>query len=728
MTDPTRRRSMPTGVARGVGGALAGVLAVALFAGSPARARATVDANALVNYGRSRSDGADSSNLDQTYTLRFRQQVYEPLSYSLELGFNDASGSQRSALGSSSSHGQRLLPRGSLELVLDRAALRASYDGSLEATQGSLSSGLDSWLQRASTQLGVRFSDALQLAVSAMRTARRDAAGTLDSDEGVITAGVSFTRGGLVVLQQNSVNLSVDRALLFSRRLYSTGGNARYTRAFGPVGVSARYGLEYTGGEEESTAGAAVDAPRELRPSAGLYEYNELPTDSPGMGSAPALVDADLASSSGIALGPDGRSFQNVGVDLGRVEAVDELQIFVRDASGRPVGVGQVDWTVYTSFDGRVWQLAQSVAEFSAATSLYSLRFTKTDARFVKAVNLGTHLLPAYVTELQVFVHEQVTAGERTSRSFLNQSAGLSLNATPAPWMRVSFDARGSVAQSQYRRDPVARTWDWSQTLGSRLGPFAATTLDLAYSVTRSEAPVSSRQSQLTSAVLSWEPLPAAAVGLRTSYANEEATGFTSTSWSEGLQARLDPYATLRFTASLDATQQHRSEVRGTLQYVSATGTARARLTRAITTSANGSGQWTLTPVEADSALGSPLPTLLVFQRYWTETTWSPSGALSLRARVGYVSTLRSGIFQNYYLGWQPLQGGAITLTTAYDTDIDAVDGRWARRASAGAVWDVNARLRLELTFSQQALERETNGVRQNLSSQTVYTTLNARL
>jgi hypothetical protein len=708
--------------------ALALALGLGLAGGSPRAAWAAVSADALLNYGRSRMDGADSANFDQTYTLRFRHRIYEPLTYALELGFNDTWGSQHTALGTSTSRGQRLLPRGSLELVLDRAALRASYDGVLETSEGTRSSGLDSWLQRGSSQLGVRLSDGLQLAVSAMRTARRDAAGTLDSDEGVITAGLSFTRGGLVVQQQNAVNLSVDRALLFSRRLYSTGGSARYARTIGPIGLTARYGLEYTGGDEESTAPAAVDAPRELRPAAGLYEYDELPTDSPGMGAAPALVDADLATSSGIALGPDGTSFQNVGVDLGRVETVDEVQVFVRDASGRPVGVGQLDWTVYTSFDGSVWQLAQSVAVFSAATSLYSIRFTKTEARFVKAVNLGTHLLPAYVTELQAFVHERVTAGERTTRSFLNQSAGLSLGTTPLPWLRLSYDGRGSLAQARYRQDPVARTWDWSQTVGSRLGPFAETTLDLAYAVTRAEAPASARQSQVTSAIVSWEPLPGAAAGLRTTYSNEEATGFTSSTWSEGFQARVDPYATLRLTASLDATQQHRSEVQGTLQYVSASGSARARLTRALTSSANASGQWTLTPIEAGTALGSPLPTLLVYQRYWGETTWTPSGALSLRARVGYVSTQRSGLFQSYYLGWQPLQGGAITLTSAFDTDIDAVDGRWARRASAGAIWEVNPRLRLELTWTRQALERETNGIRQNLSSHTVYTTLNARL
>jgi hypothetical protein len=730
MSQAARRRSPTSGGAHRV----AGVVALALALGAVRPASAGVTADALLNYGRSRVDEADLSNLEQTYTLRFRQQVFQPFSYALELAFNDARGTSETDVLRLSSHGQRLLPRGTMELVLDRAALRFTYDGSLEASSGSITSGdLDSWLQRGTTQVTAKLTESTALSVSAMRTARRDAGGTVDSDEGVVTEALTYTRGGLVVQQQNAVNLTVDHAVQYSRRLYSAGGNARYTGAFGAgalgnVTFGARYGLEYTGGDEESTASGDVLAPRPLDPAAGLYEYDELPTDSAGMPSAPALVDGDLATSSGVALGPDGTSFQNVGVDLGRVDEVDEVQVFVRDANGRPVGVGQVDWTAYTSLDGRVWQQVQSVAAFGPEASVYSVRFTKTETRFVKVVNLGTHVLPAYVTELEVFVHELVDAADRTTRSFLNQSAGLTFDAAPRPWMRLSYAGRGSLARSRYREDPMSRTLDWSQALGSRLGPFHATTFELAYLATRTEATASVRQSETASATATYDPLPPLSLVARTSYTKDAATGFTSDTFSEGLAARIDPYPTLRFHASLDAAQQRRSELDGTLQYVTGAAAVRARLTHALSGSANASGQWSLTPVQPDATLGSPLPTILVFQRYWGDATWTPSATLSLRARVGYVMTQRSGLFQNYYLGWQPLQGGAITFTTAYDTDIDAVDGRWARRASAGAIWEVNLRVRLELTYSQQSLERDVNGVRQDLFSRTVYTTLNARL
>jgi hypothetical protein len=722
MTACSRRHPSPRAARRA-----AGALVLALAAAWPAAGAAQLTADALVTWEQARQDDVATSSLDQLYTLRFRQQVYQPLSYQLELGVNDLR--SRTSLVAGSTHGQRFLPRGSLDVAFDRIAIRGSYDGALEATSGSVSDGLDAWMQRGSTFFNARPLDGLQLSATAMDTARRDAAGTVDVNEGTITAGAAYTRNDWVLTLQNAVNLTDDRALLFSRTFYTTGGTARYARAFGMVNVGARYGFQYTSGVEETTASTPIEAPRQLAPAAGLYEVNDLPTSSTGMTATPALVDDDLLTSAGIALGPDGRSFQNLGVDLGRVDAVDGLEIFVRDASGRPIDAGQgLVWTAYVSNDGRTWQLAQSTAEFIAAASAYAVRFTRSDARFVKVVNLGTHVLPTYVTEVQAFVHELVNPDERRTRSFLVQSGAVTLDARPRPWMKVSYNGRASFSRSRTGDAPSLATQDWSQTVGTILGPFSDATLDLAYALSLSDASVSSRRTHITTALLRYEPLPTLNVTGRTAFTADMANGFTSTTLTEGVTTVVSPLPTLRVQAAADATQQRRSEVDGLLEYFSTTLDARARLTSTLTTSVAGSGQWTLTPLRTD-AVGSPLPTLLVFQRYWTESTWTPSGILSIRARVGYVSTTESGIFQNYYLGWQPLQGGAITIMTTLDTDVDAVDGRWARRASLGTVWEINPRVRLEVTASRQSLRRDdVDGVRSTQSTQTIFTTFNARL
>src|SRR5262249_50574016 len=140
----------------------------------------------------------------------------------------------------------------------------------------------------------------------------------------------------------------------------------------------------------------ASSVPTQVTIPSAAVSHDETPADSRDVPPlfSPSLTDANFAASAGVSLRPDGLSFQNIFVDLGRFAALDEFRVFVRDSGGNFVKTGGlIEWTVYTSINNLDWTPipGSTTTGFITTQSAYDVNFPQTAARYFKFVSFGTN-------------------------------------------------------------------------------------------------------------------------------------------------------------------------------------------------------------------------------------------------------------------------------------------------------------------------------------------------
>jgi hypothetical protein len=208
-----------------------------------------------------------------------------------------------------------------------------------------------------------------------------------------------------------------------------------------------------------STTALAIPA------ATGLSAIDDTPISDPLAANA-ALNDGDVVTSGGVNIGFTGlgQPRRNVGLDLGAVQTVTTLRVWVEGFGVTPLPADITNffsWEIYTSADNLNWTLHATVAPapFGPFDRRFEITFSAVSTRYIKAV---TRPLPGgvvgatdssafttiFVTEVQAFV-DQTAPGTGAGRQRFTQlfrSHNVELRAilfrTPSLYYRFFGDYR----------------------------------------------------------------------------------------------------------------------------------------------------------------------------------------------------------------------------------------------------------------------------------------------
>ena len=529
----------------------------------------------------------------------------------------------------------------------------------------------------------------------------------------------------------SSVQLTEDNALAQAkytwRDLLLTGGE-QYTRSYDPDAgydrrstihqgelsyTTSRWGGKFTALadgqaqlariDERATSGTATLVPTPVALSRALYAVDETPTDDHDhpLVPYPLLTDGNVNASAGISVGPDGLSFNNIAIDLGRLDRVDEIRVIVRDGAGAPLrnGGGAVTWDAYTSLDGLLWTpLSGAQTTFNAPLSLYSVTFTQTTSRWFKVVNFGVNADPTLVTEVQTYLHTTIAPG--TSASGNQNLINGTLNVTLHPIDRLTFAY--SSAYSMIRQDLTGQALQRSTNV-ENIGTFqydARMWLSFRGQLLQNTASATGGDDSASGVTGYVDFIPTGK--LRTTLElSRQTQNLDGTPFTVDTQAlHITAYVIKSFYMALDLGTQS--------QTVTSDGASADRQFMTLMGNAqlSPSLRVLLTASVQRNRTDSTDPTLQLLgpsrdDRYAGNFIWHPGQPLTLSARYGWVSGEElSGFTQQYHLEWYPFAGGTVSLGGSYDQDIDPSSDRRATRMIFNPRWMINRFATLDVNYT----------------------------
>ena len=627
----------------------------------------------------------------------------------LQLRLDDTRGTSVAPTLRTSSDGQLVQPRAEVRYRLAPVELKAGYDLALaraDTSTGSVGRSLSQRLHGAAT-VAARGLPSARLDVA--RRTTRDL--SQDSELRDTTAQLSLDHalGALRMSQATQLGWLTDTATALTTRTIQPRGALLFDTALGKAGtLGASYNVAYTDIAQESLAGRAISSPVARAPSRGLYAVTDRPTDTTGrpLVPSPGLVDGNVEASTGISVGPDGVSFQNIGLDMGRLVAIDALRVTVRTSSGFPVVYGGgITWSAYSSTDGALWTpLAGASTSFDATFSRFETSFPATTARYYKVVSFGTSTTEAFVTELEAFDHVLVQPRTTTHSTVLVQSGVVNATAAPHPKLRLSGGASLSRASQASPGSTFAST-GWEVSGGAAAGPFwerltASVAEEVRGSRTTQSAARLGMQSSATVGLRVSDPISVSGEAHRTEERGP-ADALVSLGARAGAGVVLLP-ATLEVSGSagVDRVRTEPGDVE--TDRVSASAAASARLFPSLTLTGSAAVQTGSVTQPATAAVLFPQPPS---SRVYAGTAlYRASERLQLGASLSYVETQQhSGFAQQYRVAWDPFPGGAFRLALAYDESIDAVNGSRLARLLLQPSWRINRHATLDGSWSDTA-------------------------
>jgi hypothetical protein len=707
-----------------------GVLSAMIAA--PAPGQQDLTARALYSYTLFDSEAFSNSGFTQTYDLGFARQISTPLSYQIRLRMQQSDGRSGSELNDKDAR-QRFFepelrvgytPFSSLQLGADWRGFRASSEvgGERHSSRNDRWTGSLGWQPTSTISLG-----------AGVERDDLSGAGGADQTRDRLTESIQFQKSTFLFGESGSYSRLLVPGADFERTEKQVQLQGRYSVSF--LDNRATLSSELTGGwtrlEENSRTGEPVSVPSAASIARALFAFDETPAedrDHP-LVEMPALVDRNYGQATGIALGTDGSSFQNIGADMRRFQALDTFRIHVRDAAGHPVPVGGlIRWDVYASDDGIVWALVPGGASSSyvPAGGYYEVTFVSVTSRWFKVVNFGTNSAPTYVTELEAFFHTTLAATEKRTTRLQFQTAFASLTGRPADWLHFGY----SFLANRYRTNPEAAA--------------SLTSADVQHS-----------------AYLEIHPLqPLALVAQYRREDVRQGGGLDRTHQTQSGQVKYDANTNLHLALEASLNRDTREDFQGEIRTKIFRGYLDARPLQAIGVTLDGGfadqdvgfgatqrrrfldlrGYTQLTDslrltleanVDRLSNAGLSVPGVGVrpsrSERIYGGGDYRPSDRLAFSARVGRtVSDSTSLSLQHYRFEWNPFAGGAVTLGTTFDEDVDQNDlRRRFRRVQLNPRWMLNRHSSLELNYSYYRAWSETPiGPTRTISTRSLYLTL----
>jgi hypothetical protein len=686
--------------------ALARTLAVAaaLAAGSAAWA-GDLSGRVDATWADERADLSRNQYFRQLYELEARQPVSDAIQYSARLRLTEDQG--ESTLGPTTTPMHRRDAFGQANLGWSREAygllLRHELGWSADV-RGLRADGAERLLQRSLVSGRWRVTAPLDLTAGWEHLTLSGAAPTRTSSDDRFSAGAVLSPApGVRASEENRFERSDDG--VNTRTSYGPRVAIDWSRDWGAgTSAAARYSGDWSWIQERTVTGQDSRFAVELTPAAGLWAWDDTPNDTTTtpLVATPALVDRNFAASAGIAIGPAGLSSQNVGVDLGRFVAVDELRVSVRASTATPVPFpGPVTWSAWWSNDGVTWARATGESTtWDGPLSAYVVAFQPATARFFKVVNFGTNTVDTVVTELQPFVHETLEHSQRREMTTLVQSLGANVTFRPLEKLQVSYAGNLNALGSSVGDAATIWSTDSSHTLSARAGPFDDVTFqaDLSrWDARVGDLPAEHNLAGATTAT--WRPQPRAEAAVTLRGGELSQGGESATTWGAGARGQLGWFEALRLTASLD--WGHDRFADGTTDFVN--GQAAAGFRAGPGLDLNGTIGVQRITGESGTSPGTSLPLLMVYQyeRYQLQALYRAGEPLQIDLRVGYFrSDAAAGVIQSGRLTWTPFRGTAVQLVAEYDDDVDPLSGRTFQRFQLYPRWMLNRHAALQLNYN----------------------------
>jgi hypothetical protein len=644
----------------------------------------------------------------QTYDARWERQVTTPFRLRLSLRAEEDDGGRDAGFGRASRSFSQLQPGAELLYTLPRFELQGTFDRI--RTSGTSESGVTSerTLERNVGRASWRPDGLPAFTLLAESRGSEDPGIALNRVEKLLQGTVDYNWRGLVATAMARHTTLDDGQENFARESDERQGLLGYDGTFfrGRLTTSANVLLSSNALDERATGGATTSL-RPLTVTRASHSLDDTPTDD--RDAAPrqvgTLIDGELDRPSGISVGPEDRSYQNVAMDFGRAAAVGTARVIVRDAAGRPVPFGgAVRWDVYVSQDGSAWNLLPALATttFVAAPSYYEVRFAQVTTRFLKLVSFGANTVDTRLTEVQAFERVELAAGELRHTDILLGNVVLSVNARPVERVLLSYDGLLNDLRQESDDRPETTSRGMDHFLSGEVDPWRVLGFVARYQrrgLTQTAG--YSQDYEAWTGIVRLRPLDGLEQSVEYTRSTEDNAGIRSTGTTLVLHVFARPYEALDVTLDAGRNQQQYALANGEVERTFVSGTANAQLTRnlrlllgaSFSNSDYGRGE---APVDPNVGLPAQKD-----ERIAAEAYYRASVQLAVSVRVGWADTGDvSGLLQRYHLDWYPFPGGALRIGAQYDQDIDGLTGRQARRFSFTPAWQVNRRMILNFNYT----------------------------
>jgi hypothetical protein len=691
-------------------------------------------ADAIVSYQLFGSDQLDSKGLHQIYDVNYQRNLTDPLRVRLFFRGEGNNGSTDLGTFTTKSTYWQLQPSAEVTYSLPMIQLHGTYD--LYDTRSSINTEPEDQrkLQRVTGLFSWTPEDLPSLTAQTDQRHQKDALAGIDEANSTTVQSLTYARptflvGETALYQKQELNLTG-----FTRTLSSLQGQAQYQNTLldGRLTASA-YVLGGVMRIDDQAGRQASSVPTQVAIPSAAVSHDETPADSRDVPPlfSPSLTDGNYAVSAGVSLGPDGLSFQNIFVDLGRFAALDEIRIFARDSGGNLVKTGGlIEWTVYTSINNLDWTpvLGSTTTGFITTQSAYDVNFPQTAARYFKVVSFGTNSVETLVTEIQAYYHTSFAAGETDRTDLRTLSATVNLSGKVTNWLTLSYYglANDSHTSPTGRADYGSLDHDQIVTLEAK--PTDKLTATLRYEYQRAEVGTGFSQSLSGYwATLLYALTPHSSSTLEASHISQKNDqDITTDTLRLHEYARLYGSIDLYVDAGVARQNYNLLDTRALQTFL--TGYTYLQLTRSIrlTLSAN----YQKTKFEGSGALGQFGSLENTIGNYYAELYYRPSSKLLLSGRFGYVNDRQlSGTTETYRLEWYPLAGGTVGLGTIYDDNIqtNGYEHRF-RRIQILPHWQINSHTNLDLNYSFLTLRSSVPGQTTSTSVKQFYATLTLTL
>ncbi len=677
--------------------------AICVFVATPALADG-LTGRALFGYEQFAYQGTTRTGLRQTYDLRLDRALTGAARFAIFFRGDDFRGSSENFVGTTKSDSRQLRPGG--EFVWSTSNVVTQIRSERFDTLALSSGGSDRRLERSTATLSWTPDKLPTLRIIGDRNTTTDDGQKIRLVDQSAVAGLNYAWNDLAFNGEQRFLRSSDDRAGYQRNTGSSLASVAYStaRLGGKLMVTADGSGQLTRIDELglSTAAATVVTPVPI--ARALDSVDDTPLDGRDHPPVvnPALTDNDLGSSAGIPLGPDGASFQNIIVDVGRVDRVDEVRLFVRDGSRGPLrnGGGSVTWDAYTSEDGTIWTPLASQTTFNAAFSAYSVTFSQIGARWLKVVNFGVNGEPTFLTEVQLYVHTTIAPGEHRKGQQSVRTGTTTFVLRPVERLSFMYTGMYSSLSQALGSLPRNATTDLEHSGAVKYDLLKTVSLRGQY-VKRSVRGVAGSgddYATVGTGYLDYVPTGRLRVTLELGQQQETLEGSRSTIETRALHLTGNAVPSVQVVFDVGVQNQTIAADKTAARRDFANLAATAQLTRTIRLLLNGN----LQRVETESTDRSVLllgPSR--DNRVSAEFVWRPGRELSVATRLGWVSGAAiSSLTQRYHVEWFPFAGGTVSLGGSYDEDIDPATNRRATRAVFNPHWQMNRFTLLDFNYT----------------------------
>lgn len=665
-----------------------------------------VKARAFIGYEASSIDDVTTTGFRQNYDVAVGRDLTSTMSVRLQLRADDFRGSSALPTGTMKSGLFQLQPTAQFGLNTATFQMGVVTDY-LNSRSRSGGVEFDRGMQRSSTNFMWTPVRNLTLALHGQRMVSFDSVTDNDVNDQWAAGTVEWAWRRMQLSLAERYNGSSDG--LLERQVFAHQGSLDYNQTlFGDKLSFSTSGTASINDVNEKVIDGAQEVAVPIGIVRAYFGVDETPSDNRDhpLSPYPGLADGLLDVSTGISLGPSGTSFQNLAADLGRLVAVEEFRIHVRDAAGNPLrtGGGPVTWDVWTSTDGVIWVAAPgATTTFNRTLSRYEVRFSQVTARWFKVVNFGVNTEVTQVTELQIFDLQVFdTRPARSGTDSILMGLG-SVQFRPVRRLILSYTASYAGFEQDYDSGSSESTvtdqsgaveYQISRSLSARGGFAQNRTASTIRAFTADS-------SNVFDASLRYSPTSRLRFLLEGTRQGQIVNGDPID--TDGLRVLADTLVFPTLSLTVGAGRQVQISPGGErAARLYADAQVMARLTRALRLTMTGS----LQSVDSD---GSDYASLLGSQRdhrVTGELSWRPGEPLMLNARVGWVSgSASSGLTNRLRAEWYPFAGGSLLLGGSWDQDIDPMSDRRVTRLVINPRWLINRWASLQLDYSSIATE-----------------------